>query len=409
MLRALRFIIIAAVFLGVAWWIGTIPGTFTARSGPYMVETSVPVAILLIAVIVLVLTFLLRVLGGVRRAPGGFGSWRGGRRQRLGEIATQRGIVALAAGDAKAAAAEASRARKLCGDTPLVLLLTAEAARLSGRHEQAQTAFRQLTADKTMAFLGHRGLVRQSLLLGDHETADIHAKAAESAYPGSAWLQTKRLDIAVKQQDWRAALGLTRNPKEIAALATAAATAEADSKQAFILAKQAIKAQPDLAPAVVAYAASLRKTNRNRAAKRALLKGWGRAPHPLIAAAYMEKISSPIERAQAAANLAAANPGHKESEFLLAETSLAAKLTGEAKRHAQAAVDAGLTDRRPYAVLAALGDGEGTAAMVNAPQAVWVCSACGAQQTDWQPACLNCGKPGVLAWQTNRENTSLTV
>ncbi len=48
-------------------------------------------------------------------------------------MATQRGLVALAAEDAVTAQAEAGRARKLLGETPLVLLLTAEAAQLGGR------------------------------------------------------------------------------------------------------------------------------------------------------------------------------------------------------------------------------------------------------------------------------------
>jgi HemY protein len=401
MWRAIRFIIIAAVFLAIAWAIGTIPGTFTAHSGPYTVQTRIPVAIVILVLIALIFVILVRVLGGIWRAPRGVGAWRGGRRQKLGEISTQRGLVALAAGDAKAAAAESARARKLLGDTPLVLLLAAESARLAGDQPKAEAAFRQLTADKTMAFIGHLGLVRTSIASGDHEAADDHALNAESAYPGSAWLKSKRLDIAVKKANWRAALGLTREKSEIAAIATAGANAAGNTREAFGYAKQAIKADPALAPAAVAYATVLRKAKRFRAAKRALLKTWARAPHPLIAAAYLENISAPIERVQAAADLAKAKPGHPETELLLAETSLAAKLTGEARRHAQAAIDAGMTDKRPYAVLGALDDGrEALAKMAMAPSPAWACMACGAEQPDWHAACPACNKPGTLVWKS---------
>jgi HemY protein len=396
MLRALKFILIAAILLALAWWIGGLPGTLMAHSGPYTVETSVPAAILILFLLALFFTVLLRVLGSLRRAPGGFGAWRGGRRQKLGEIATQRGLVALAAGDASAARAEAGRARKLLGDMPLVLLLTAEAARLSGLPEQAQAAFKQLTTHKEMAFLGHRGLLRHSMATGDHDAAHGHARAAEDAYPGSHWLKTQRLDLAVRQQNWTAALGLTKTPAEIAALATAAAQASSDKQRALGYAKQAVRADPTLAPAVVALAKALRDAGKPRAAKRALLEGWKTAPHPLIAQAYLADTPAPLERAQQAGELAAGKPGHPESELLLAETSLAARLTGEARRHAETAITAGAADGRAQNILAALDDKPSQP--VTNPG--WVCAACHTAQTAWAPTCPNCHKIGSLKWQS---------
>jgi HemY protein len=401
MFRAIRYIVIAAILLVLAWWISTIPGEFTAHSGNITVQTSVPAAILILAVIALVLSFLLRLLFHLRRAPGGIGNWRSGRRQKQGEIAVQRGIVALAAGDSVAAQAAAAQARKQIGDTPLVLLITAEAARLSGNTALAKAAFQQLTGHKEMAFLGHRGLLREHLEGGDHEIAATHALAAEDAYPGSAWLQTQRLQIALKRQDVKAALALTRDPAEIAALAAVAANAADTPADARRYAKQAIKAAPNFAPAIAAYARALRRSNRERAARKVLMNGWTGAPHPMIADAWLEKFSSPIERAQAASELAKAAPGQAETELLLAETSLAAQLSGEAKRHAHAAIQAGLTDKRPYTVLATLEPSpENITAAANAPAPRWVCGNCAAETADWAATCPNCGKAGTLAWKT---------
>ncbi len=396
MLRALKFILIAAVLLALAWWIGGLPGTVTAQSGRYTVETSVPAALLILFLIALFFTIVLRVLGGIRRAPGSLSAWRGGRRQKLGEVAIQRGIVALAAGDAEAALGQAGRARKFLGDTSLVLLLSAESARLSGQAAQAKAAFLQLTEDKDMAFLGHKGLLRHSVTEGDLDAALNHARAAEAAYPGSAWLRAKRLDIAVQQQDWRSALALTREPAQIAALATAAAQASTDKRQALAYAKQAVKADPALAPAVVAYATSLRDLDKPRAAKRALLAGWTAAPNPLIAEAYLAPLQTPIERAQAAAELAAANPDHAESELVLGETALGARLTGEARRHGEAAIAAGAKDGRAQNILAAL-DGKPVSAVVNPG---WVCSACHTAHVAWAPACPHCQRVGSLTWKS---------
>jgi HemY protein len=401
MAGAIRFIITAVVFLLLAWWISAIPGTFTAHSGSYTLTTSVPFGILLLFVTAVILTVIIRFIGSLRRAPGGIGAWRGGRRQKLGEVATNRGIVALAAGDAKAAEAEASRARKLLGDTPLVLLLTAESSRLAGKPDQAKAAFEKLTLHKDMAFLGHRGLVRHHVAAGDHDTADKHASNAEASYPGAAWLKTQRFGIAIKKGDFAGALNLTRNPAEIAALATGAARNAATDRDALAYAKQAVKADPTLAPAIVTYAAVLRKLTRNRAAKKFLLKSWSAAPHPLIATAYLAHVSAPIERAQAAADLAKAKPGHPESELILAQTSLDAKLTGEAKRHAEAAIAAGLTDKRPYAILAALDEPAAKTALAHAYQPNWSCTACYTEHENWHPACPNCAKPATLTWKTS--------
>jgi HemY protein len=402
MWRAVRFIITAAVLLVLAWWIGGLPGNVTATSGPYRVETSVPAALLILFVSALLMTVLLRALGGIRRAPGGVVAWRGGRRMRLGEMATQRGLVALAAGDVPAARSEAGRARKLLGDTPLVLLLTAETARLAGMTDQAQEAFRLLAEDKEMGFLGHRGLLRHSLAVQDHEAAHHHVLAAERAYPGSNWLQEQKKELAVRRQDWGSALTLTRNPAEIAAFAVAAARASGTPQHALAYAKKAVKAAPGLAPAVVAYAAALRQAGKPGAAKKALIAGWKAAPHPLIAAAYLEPLATPLERAQAAAELAAARPGHTESELVLGETALEARLTGEARRHAEAALATHGDDGRAADILARL---EGRP-VHSVSDSSWVCEACQTRCADWAPACAHCQRPGTLVWRAKDAATA---
>ncbi len=392
MLRALRFLLLAAALLVLAWWIGGLPGDMVAHSGPYTIETSVPAAILLLVITAWLATLVLRLLGRLRAAPGSLGAWRGGRRQQAGELATQRGMVALAAGDATAAQAHAAKARKLLGDTPLAMLLTAQVAQLKGDAAAAAAAFKQLAAHKEFAFLGHHGLSKVSTASGDYEAARDHILAAQAAYPGSAWAKTQRLELAVRTQDWKTALGLATQPAQVAALATAAAQASQDGPTRLQFARTAAKAAPGLAPAVVTLAEALREAGKPRAAKRALLDGWKAAPNPMIAAAFLAPVSAKLDQARAAAELAAANPGHPESEVLLAETSLAAELPGEAKRHAEAAL--GKTGGRAEAVLAKL---SGQPAPSLNPSR-WQCSACHNAQDDWSAACARCGEAGTLRW-----------
>ncbi|MDD2703931.1 MAG: heme biosynthesis HemY N-terminal domain-containing protein [Acidocella sp.] len=394
MLRAAKFLILAAVLLALAWWVGSLPGNVTAHAGPYTIATSTPAALLLIFLITLLFTILLRVLGGIRHAPGSFSAWRGGRRAKLGDIATQRGLVALAAGDATAARAEAGRAKKLLGETPLVLLLTAEAARLAGQTDEAAAAFQRLTQQKEMRYLGHRGLLRASLAAHDSTVAQKHALAAEEAYPGATWTRARRLELALREKDYTAALALTHEPAEVAALATAASYTTPNPHRALDYAKQAMKADPTLAPAIVALADALNGRQKPRAARKALLAGWKTTPHPLIAAAWFAPEATPLERAQDAAILAAANPGHAESELLLAQTALAANLPGEAKRHAEAALAAGATDGRAQSILDQLA---GKPAIPS--RLVWVCDSCHHAQAEWAAICPGCTAAGTMRWK----------
>lgn len=393
MLRVLRFLLIAAILLTVIWWIGGLPGEVVGKSGPYIIRTSVPAALLIIFLVAWLFTVLLRILARLRGATGSFGAWRFGRQKKQGEIALQRAIVALGAEDAPVAKAEAARALGLLGETPLTVFTSAEAARLTGDHEAAKQGFLKLTQIKDFAFLGHRGLLRESETLGELEAAGAHADAAEAAYPNSPWLKAQKLAFAVRQKAWASALELAKTPGEIAALAVAAAHEAQDAKAKLNLAKRAVKAEPGLGPAVVALADALRENGKQRAAKRALLDGWKASPNPMIAHSFLKPFATPIEQAQAATELAAVNPAHPESELLLAQTSLAAKLTGEAERHAKLAVG-GLKDQRAHAVLAALQD----RGQVNAPNPAWVCNHCHAQSADWAPVCRQCQTIGGLHW-----------
>jgi HemY protein len=427
MWRALWFLLVAVIILAAVWWVGTLPGDVVAHVGRLTIETSTPAALLILFVVAAIFTVFIRVIGGLRRAPGQFGGWRGGRRQRLGDVATQRAIVALAAGDVPAARVEAGRAQTLIGEAPLVLLVKAEAARLSGDDETARVNFEKLSKNKDMAFLGHHGLIRHRMGQGAYEAAHEHALAAQDAYPGSAWLRTKRLEIAVKKSDWAGALALTTVPHEVAALAAAAAGEAGDPAQAAGFAKRALKADPGSTPAVLAYAAALTRRGKPRAARKALLAGWKTAPQPDVAAAFLATYETPLERAKAAGALAAAAPGDAESELVQAQTALAAQLPGEARRHALAAEAAGMRDGRAATVLAALGDrpaapagdkpalplgdrpaaplGDRPAGPVGPP--VWHCAACHDGQTQWAPVCLHCGAIGRLVWR--RPGTALVA
>jgi len=158
----------------------------------------------------------------------------------------------------------------------------------------------------------------------------------------------------------------------------------------------------------------MRTSGRETRALAAIRHCWSIAPHPDLAVFALAPVSEPLPRMQAAQRLTEANPEHAESRLLLARTALEAGLTGEARRHAEAAVAAGINQRRLWLLLAEIeeaedGDSEaGRLAQRDAlrhaatadPDPVWRCSACHMSHAAWHPACPDCFTVGSLRWTT---------
>lgn len=391
MWKVLKFCIIAFIILGIAWWVSGIPGTVMADGAGYQITTSAPVALLLIALLLLVVIILTRLFVGARRGAARLADWRYKRRHVAGEAALQRGIVAVAAGDAASASNAGSKAKSLLGDTAFVQWILAEAARLAGRTEEAKQAFERLTHDPDAKFLGYQGLLRETMKTGRWEEAARLAEEAENAWPGGSWTRQQRINLALRQENYARALQLTKLEPERTALAIAASQQAETPDLALNFAKQAMKADASQPMAIANLALALRKAGKDRAARKTVLKGWKQTPDPLLAQAWFPADATKLERAQAAAKLAAANPGHVESELLLAQTALEADLKGEARRHAEAALAAGNKDGRAAAILAEL-DNHPAPSLAT----VWHCTACQSQQERWRPVCPACGRVGTL-------------
>src|SRR6185437_5703408 len=246
----------------------------------------------------------------------------------------------------------------LLGETPQTLLLTAEAARLADRPDEAESAFRALTARPDAAFLGYRGLLRQAVDRSDWTAAATLAGHAEEAHPGAAWLRKERAQLAIRSGNWRDALALSGTDGPRAALATAAAEAESDPIRATALAKQAWKQDPGFAPAALAYARRLRAAGRERRAQAVITQAWAKAPHPDLAELAMAGITDPQARFAAAQRLVRGTEPNPESRLLLARTAFEAGLYPEARRQADLAREDGLNQRRLWLLLARIEEEE---------------------------------------------------
>ena len=409
MRRVLRFALAAAVLVGVAWWVHGLPGTFSARIGDTVLQTTTPVALLLGAVLFALLYLFVRGLGVLVRLPRYRQRKVDRKRRARGDAAVTRTLVALAAGDGAGARRDAQRGRGLLGDTPMTLLLAAQAARLAGAEDEAGRLYGRiaLPAPKdraAAAFLGHRGLFRQAMDRGDWDAAARHAADAERAQPGAAWLRDERARLALRTGQWRDALRLGADS---AAVKTAAAEAEENAGAALKLARTAWEADPALAPAALAYARRLRNTGKERVVGEVLRRTWALSPHPDVATFALAPLTDPLLRIRAATDLVRIVAESPESHLLLGRVSLEAGLPGEALRHAQAARAGGMAERRLYLLFADIAEAEGDAAGARAAlrneaaadaDPAWRCEACGSSPGAWNAACPQCGTGGSLRW-----------
>ncbi|WP_158921589.1 heme biosynthesis HemY N-terminal domain-containing protein [Acidisphaera sp. S103] len=423
MLKVILFVLVGCVTMAAAWLLAGIPGHVVASIGAYTVETSTPIAILMLVALLVVVLILLRIVRGILAVPRAGAGWRRRHRLALGERTVTRVLIALAAGEPAIARKEARRGRHLLGDSPQTLLLVAEAARLSGREDEAEEAFRALTKQKDASFLGLRGLLRQAVDRRDWPEALIIAKQAEAAHPGTAWLRQQRAELALQTENWAEALELIGPDSRRSTYYIAAAAVEADPSRALAFAKQAWRQDPAFAPAVLAYASRLRAAGHEKRAQSCIADAWKRVPHPDLAAFALALEPDKLARARAGKRLVAGNPTHPESRLLLARVALDAGLTGEARHQLETAEKEGLKQQRLCLLLAEIeeqeyGDTEaGRLAQRDAlrraataePDPHWQCTTCRTDHAMWHPKCDVCGGIGTIQWSSAVRTSGLSV
>ncbi|MCL2427605.1 MAG: heme biosynthesis protein HemY [Alphaproteobacteria bacterium] len=411
MLRVLAVLTGGLIAVALAWVLAGLPGRVSAEIGRYSFEAATPVVALGLLALFLALYLLARLIGLAITAPARIRRWQRERRRSAGDVAVTRTLLALGAGEAAGARREVARSRRLLGDTPHTLLLAAEAGRLAGREGEAESAFRALAAHPEARFLGLRGLLRQAIARKDWTEAALLARQAEEAHPGTMWLRAERAELAIRTGAWSEALALADADAPKATLAIAAAEAERDPARALRYAKDAWEEDPTLVPAALAYARRLRETGREGRVSEVIRRTWACSPHPDLAAFALAPVADPLGRVQEAKRLAQENPAHPESELMVARASLDAGLTGEARRHAEAAYRAGLQQRRLYVLLADIAEAEGDSLEARTAQRdalraaadaeadpTWRCEACGTLLPGWCAACPMCDTAGRVTW-----------
>lgn len=418
------FAIAAAAMLG-AVWLAERPGTLTAEWQGWRLDTNVGVVLIAIVALVLVGIAAWLLYRWIVGAPGALlEGWGESRRQRGYRELTQ-GLAAVAAGDGVEAQKHARKAEQLLAEPALTLLLSAQAAQLTGDRDGARRAFDAMLKDNQMAFLGLRGLIGQSLRDGDQTKALGYAERAFALRPQTPWVVHSLFDMQAQTGQWKPAQetldqGIRRKVvagdkgRALKALLLVERSREAErdgrESDAQALAREAFALAPERI-AVTARLAELQiKAGDAKRAAKTLERGWAVAPHPDLAELYLKASgeSEPLKRIGVIRRLVTRNADDIESHLALAKASLDAGLWGEARRQLETAGGTSPpvrvcrlmaeVEERANADQAKVHDWLARAAVAPADRS-WSCTACGAHHEAWRSVCESCGAFGTLQWR----------
>jgi HemY protein len=338
MIRVVIFLLaLALAALGLAW-LADRPGEVVITWLGYRVETSVMVLICAVAVLALLVLLVWSLLRSLWRAPRNVVALHRNRRRTRGQHAIARGLIAIGAGDLRAARRFAGEARRFAHREPLALLLDAQTAQLAGNRTAADDAFRAMAARDDTRLLGLHGLFVEAQRRDDRAAARALAEEAVRADPSLAWAGQAVLEFRCAAGDWAGALaaldsgmksGLldkaSYRRKRAVLLTARALSADRDSAKADAL--EAVKLAPDLVPAAALAGRLLSESGEARKAARVIEAAWRINPHPALAAAYEnlrpgDSARERLARMQALAKLSGNNP---EGALAVARTAIDAR------------------------------------------------------------------------------------
>lgn len=424
MRRAFWMLILLLLVAAGAVWMAERPGEFYLRWQG--VEIATPhIGLILVALVIVMLLWgwLWYFFMEMRDFPRAFIQGRQFKRREKGYRALSYGMVAVAAGDAEAAARLAKEAEVLLNEPPLTMLLSAQAAQLNGDEQAAETYFRAMEERPETAFLGIRGQLTQALSAGDHARALPLVRRAYREQPRSNWVLRWLLLLEIRAEAWNQALealGIVKSrgvltsdeAKSIKAaiLYCSADSAETDRLKAKCL-KQALKLAPDLTPASLALIALQQQRRKRRSALYYVRKAWLARPHPALAAVWAELNldTAPLARYKWMKKLKEISYRDGVADHMLARAAMEAELWGEARDHLLQALARG-AHRGIYRDLCQLAKADPASAstqeledwhegaLIGAAEPGWICRTCHHLTPDWHIFCPACEALNSLNW-----------
>ncbi len=431
MTRALRWFVGLALVASISAWLADRPGNIVVDWQGWRVETSVAAGAIAFAALLAAGALAYRGWLWLRRGPRAIGRARRDRRRRRGEAVLSGGMTALAAGESDEALKLGRRAASLLDESPLPLMLSAQAAQQAGDTSEAARLYRRMLDAPDTEFLGARGLLMQALRSGDTRTALRHARRAHALRPASPWVQNLLFDLQSAAGLWREALVTLddasrrkvfdkptgRRRKALTLFAQARdVDAAGDTETAAALARDAHALSPEFVPAAMLAARHYQADGETGKAVRVIETSWRKSPHPELAALYLalHPEDDPARRVRRMARLDRLHAGHREGRVALAGALITARRWREARGHLDKAL-AEREERRLFRLMARVEEGEHGSAATGMwlqrassapPDDTWVCQGCGGPAADWFLHCERCGRFDSLVWGVTPEPPS---
>ena len=426
-----RVLIFLAALALAAWglmWLADNPGIVTLQWRGVEYRVSLMLALAALAALAALVSIVVGILRLVFNAPSLVAYASRARRREKGMRALSRGMIAVGAGDAQAAARHAAEAKYLIGHEPMTKLLAAQAAHLAGDWERARAAYKSMLEHHETHGAGLRGLHLEARRAGDHEAALHYAMRANEDAP-AAWAGQAVLDDRARRGDWAGALAtvdtnaaarLIDRPtanrwRAVIKTAMAQEKLDRDPKGALALAQEAVRLAPTLVPAAVICGKLLAEHGDYRRATRILETAYAATPHPDIAAAYtrLRRGDSTEDRLARAKMLARVAPHDPESMLTIGRAALEARDLHAAHAAIAPLIESGSPHGRPTRrvclLMADIAEAEGDAGAVRewlgraarAPRdKAWVAD--GLISDRWAPASPS-GELDAFAWRTPDE------
>lgn len=347
----------AALTVGVLWLVGQ-RGDVSINIADYTIHMQVGIFLLGLLIIAFALLFILRIFRAIFSLPTVLARYRAESSRKKSFRALTRGLVAVAAGDAKRATQFSKQTSGLWADiNGLPLLLEAQAAKLRGENGLAQNRFERLLKDNDAAFLGVRGLLKTALDENNFVQALDFARRAEKQHPKKPWIIKCVYELEIKNRLWNDALRTNQKamkfdvyPKEKLISDRVAiylhehdkALRAGDANRALSEVEKAYKLNPFFVPTVTRYADLLLARGKQKKCAKIIERIWKENPHPEIAEIWHRLAPVPkgknVEKDKAktlswSEKLLSFNPQSVESQIAVARTAMDLEYWGEAKAH----------------------------------------------------------------------------
>lgn len=354
MIQTLWFFIKISLIVGAVVWLATRSGSVDIEIMDY--SMSVHAGFFFVALLFLFVVCLLvyRLLYALFSVPKALARYQEKDRRKKGYRALTRGLVAVAAGDAKKATHFSRQTRALLpNENGLPVLLEAQAARLRGEGGLAQNRFQELMKDKDAAFLGIRGLMKTAVDEGNLPLALDYARQALQVYPRQGWILKMVYLLEIKNCHWTEALAtgkraiaagalshkhVVRDRVAIHLMRSDYEFAKGDPKLGFKELQQAYKLNNYFVPTVTRLASYYLRHNKKRKAISLVEAAWGENPHPDLALLWDEmapeiKDGNTGKRLKWYERLVSIKPDSAESQMAAARGAMDMELWGEAKAY----------------------------------------------------------------------------